>query len=153
MAYARYDYCASLNHHVRSPFACYPPNYLDRRPATPGAYLNTSSNAAMDRGRLLCGLFRAVSASAVDLRFLDQEGEKDKFCRRIYCFAFQIEYYESIIISTSPIPLATQLDVSAVTPWLRLNYCYTPRHACQKQNQSRSLGLLLGTLRRFNNLT
>jgi hypothetical protein len=62
---------------LRSPFACHvPPNYLERRPATPGAYLNTSSNAAMDRGRLLCGLFRAVSASAVDLRFLDQEGEK-----------------------------------------------------------------------------
>jgi hypothetical protein len=54
-------------------------NYLERRPATPGAYLNTSSNAALDRGRLLCGLFRAVSASAVDLRFLDQEGEKINF--------------------------------------------------------------------------
>jgi hypothetical protein len=65
------------------PFACYfLAELLERRPATPGAYLNTSSNAAMDRGRLLCGLFRAVSASAADLRFLDQEGEKRGWLRR-----------------------------------------------------------------------
>ena len=85
-------YCAGLNHHVRSPFALLFSAELlylmERRPATPGAYLNTSSNAAMELrySRSLCGLFRAVSAPAVDLRFIDQEGEKRGFAGGFIAF-------------------------------------------------------------------